>query len=117
MKRSAKRSLGMNWPGTFAELVAVPAEFAHPLPDDIPFEDADGIEPLAVALHAANLGDSREGDYAAAQPGGRVVALELGTGDARHALAGLESVPATLQTIAAAEDDGNITIALEGATP
>jgi threonine dehydrogenase-like Zn-dependent dehydrogenase len=96
-----------------------------------PFEDAVGIEPLAVGLHAADLGDIREGDHAAvivredrlsaAQRLGadRVVLVDprSGTGDARHALAGLESVPAALQAIAAAEDDGKITIALEGATP
>src|SRR5205823_4310222 len=48
----SKRSLGMNWPGAFAEFVAVPSEFAHPLPPEVASDDAVGIEPLAVALHA-----------------------------------------------------------------
>ena len=51
-----KRSLGMNAPGVFAELVAVPAEFVHPLPETLTFADAVGIEPLAVALHAFGAG-------------------------------------------------------------
>ena len=58
-----KRSLGMNWPGVFADFVAVQAEFAHPLPNEISIADAVGIEPLAVALHAitaAQLADGSE---------------------------------------------------------
>lgn len=51
----SKRSLGMNWPGAFAEFVAVPADFAHVLPAEISADDAVGIEPLAVALHAVKL--------------------------------------------------------------
>ncbi len=59
-----KRSLGMNWPGAFAELVAVPADFVHPLPEDVRIEDAVGIEPLAVALHAVDAAAVAEGDDA-----------------------------------------------------
>ena len=58
-----KRSLGMNWPGVFADFVTVQAEFAHPLPNEISIADAVGIEPLAVALHAitaAQLADGSE---------------------------------------------------------
>jgi threonine dehydrogenase-like Zn-dependent dehydrogenase len=65
-----KRSLGMNWPGAFAELVAVPAEFAHPLPDEVSHADGVGIEPLAVALHAVAL--ARVAD------GGRVAVVGCG---------------------------------------
>lgn len=57
-----KRSLGMNSPGVFAELVAVPADFVHPLPEDVRSEDAVGIEPLAVALHAVAAAAIAEGD-------------------------------------------------------
>jgi threonine dehydrogenase-like Zn-dependent dehydrogenase len=58
-----KRSLGMNWPGAFAEYVAVPAEFAHPLPPNSVSDDAVGIEPLAVALHAVQAGGVTEGEH------------------------------------------------------
>jgi len=57
-----KRSLGMNWPGTFAELLTIPAGFAHPIPPEIASGDAVGIEPLAVALHAVKVGSVAEGD-------------------------------------------------------
>jgi threonine dehydrogenase-like Zn-dependent dehydrogenase len=62
----SKRSLGMNWPGAFAEFVAVPSTFVHPLPPQIAADDAVGIEPLAVALHAVE---------AAAVPRGEQVAV------------------------------------------
>jgi 2-desacetyl-2-hydroxyethyl bacteriochlorophyllide A dehydrogenase len=53
---ASKRSLGMNAPGVFAELVAIDADFAHPLPTEIDLSDSVGIEPLAVALHAMRVG-------------------------------------------------------------
>jgi 2-desacetyl-2-hydroxyethyl bacteriochlorophyllide A dehydrogenase len=62
---SSKRSLGMNWPGTFAEFVAVPSGFAHPLPPEVAPNDAVGIEPLAVALHAVQAGAVSEGERVA----------------------------------------------------
>ena len=58
----SKRSLGMNWPGAFAEFVAVRSEFAHPLPPDLAADDAVGIEPLAVALHAVQTGAVSQGE-------------------------------------------------------
>ncbi|MBV9323932.1 MAG: alcohol dehydrogenase catalytic domain-containing protein [Chloroflexi bacterium] len=61
----SKRSLGMNWPGVFADLIAVPSEFAHPLPDRIRLEDAVGIEPLAVAWHAVAAAQVTEGSRVA----------------------------------------------------
>jgi threonine dehydrogenase-like Zn-dependent dehydrogenase len=60
-----KHSLGMNWPGTFADLVAVPSEFAHPVPPQVNVEDAVGVEPLAVALHAVRAGNAGEGNRVA----------------------------------------------------
>jgi threonine dehydrogenase-like Zn-dependent dehydrogenase len=45
----------MNAPGVFAEYVAIPAAFAHRVPDEVSAADAVGIEPLAVALHACDL--------------------------------------------------------------
>lgn len=66
-----KRSLGLNSPGVFAERVALPAEFVHPLPDEINAVDAVGIEPLAVAVHAFGVGS--------VQPGDRVAIIGCGT--------------------------------------
>jgi 2-desacetyl-2-hydroxyethyl bacteriochlorophyllide A dehydrogenase len=53
----SKRSLGLNWPGVFADLVAVPADFVHALPPSIGPTDAVGLEPLAVAVHAFRVGE------------------------------------------------------------
>lgn len=40
----------------------MPAEFAHPLPDDFPLTSGALIEPLAVALHAVRRGNVTAGD-------------------------------------------------------
>lgn len=42
--------------GAFAEFVAVPERVAHRLPETLAFTDAAMIEPLAVAVHAVDLG-------------------------------------------------------------
>ena len=47
--------LGMNLPGAFAEAVRVPQQQAYPLPDEMSWEQAAMVEPLAVSLRAANL--------------------------------------------------------------
>ncbi|HLZ30303.1 MAG TPA: zinc-binding dehydrogenase [Chloroflexota bacterium] len=60
-----KRSLGVSMPGAFADLVAIPAGFAHPLPDEIALRDAVLIEPLAVALHAWRLSEAQADDAVA----------------------------------------------------
>ncbi len=60
-----KRSLGLNTPGAFAEYVAVPVGFVHPVPAEIAPMDAVGLEPLAVAVHAFKLGEAAEGDAVA----------------------------------------------------
>ncbi len=57
-----KRSLGLNSPGVFAECVAVPADFVHPVPPEIGLLDAVGLEPLAVAVHAVGVGRVQAGD-------------------------------------------------------
>jgi L-iditol 2-dehydrogenase len=41
--------------GAFAEYVAVPQHILYRLPDNISFEQAAMVEPVAVALHALNL--------------------------------------------------------------
>src|SRR6056297_3663717 len=40
--------------GTFAEYVAVPGDFLHPLPDSLTDEDGAFLEPLSVAIQACN---------------------------------------------------------------
>ena len=40
--------------GTFAEYVALPGDFAHPVPDGVSDEEAAFVEPISVALQAAN---------------------------------------------------------------
>lgn len=60
-----KRSLGLNSPGVFAERVAVPADFVHPLPAEIGLLDAVGLEPLAVAVHAFGVGQAQAGERVA----------------------------------------------------
>ena len=49
---SDRRSLGFSVPGTLAERIAVPAEFAWEVPGDWSDEDAVCTEPLTVALAA-----------------------------------------------------------------
>jgi L-iditol 2-dehydrogenase len=57
-----KRSLGLNRPGAFADRVVVPAGFVHPVPDNVALQDAVGLEPLAVAVHAFSLGGASAGE-------------------------------------------------------
>jgi 2-desacetyl-2-hydroxyethyl bacteriochlorophyllide A dehydrogenase len=56
-----KRSLGLNAPGVFADRVAVPRDFVHPLPPAIDPLDGVGLEPLAVAVHALRVGSVSAG--------------------------------------------------------
>jgi 2-desacetyl-2-hydroxyethyl bacteriochlorophyllide A dehydrogenase len=60
-----KRSLGVNAPGLFAELAAVPAEFVHHVPATLAPRAAVLIEPLAVALHAFSVAHAASGDRVA----------------------------------------------------
>ncbi len=90
-----KRSLGVNVPGAFADVVAVPSEFVHPVPASIAPVDAVGLEPLAVAIHALGVGQIQAGDaivvigcgsegllltQAAAAMGARVLAVDVRAG-------------------------------------
>jgi len=50
--------------GAFAEYVAVPQHILYKLPDDVSFEHAAMVEPIAVALHAVNLTDISVNDTA-----------------------------------------------------
>ena len=64
-------SLGFNAPGTLAERIAVPAEFAWPAPENCTDADAVCVEPLSVA-HAAIR-------RAGVSPGGRCLVIGAGS--------------------------------------
>lgn len=48
--------------GAFAEYVAVPAHILYKIPDQVSFEDAAMVEPVAVAAHALNVSKFSVGD-------------------------------------------------------
>lgn len=66
-----KRIIGVNETGCFAEYLALPADFAHRLPETIAEDDAATIEPAAVALAALK----RSG----ANPDDAIAVIGLGT--------------------------------------
>jgi (R,R)-butanediol dehydrogenase/meso-butanediol dehydrogenase/diacetyl reductase len=53
--------LGAN-PGAYAESVVVRASMLVPIPDELSMEDGALVEPLAVALHGINVGDTELND-------------------------------------------------------
>jgi (R,R)-butanediol dehydrogenase / meso-butanediol dehydrogenase / diacetyl reductase len=70
-----RRSIGYGIPGAFAERLRIPRAVldgnVHKLPDELAFEDAALVEPLAVGVHAVGQAD--------AQPGQVALVLGLGT--------------------------------------
>ena len=54
--------LGLHVNGAFAEYVPAPARNCYELPDNVKFEEASTVEPLAVAVHAANRTPVKLGD-------------------------------------------------------
>jgi (R,R)-butanediol dehydrogenase/meso-butanediol dehydrogenase/diacetyl reductase len=70
-----RRSIGYGIPGAFAERLWIPNAVldgnVHKLPDELAFEDAALVEPLAVGVHAVG--------QANAQPGQVALVLGLGT--------------------------------------
>lgn len=55
-----RRGLGMmTTNGSNAEAVAVPQQLLYDLPDEVPWEQAALVEPLSVAMHAANMSPIR----------------------------------------------------------
>lgn len=48
--------------GTFAEYVAVAADFAHPVPDHVDNEAAAFVEPVSVGIQACRRADLKAGD-------------------------------------------------------
>jgi 2-desacetyl-2-hydroxyethyl bacteriochlorophyllide A dehydrogenase len=71
--------LGAN-PGGYAESVVVQASMLIPVPEQLSFEHAALVEPLAVALHGIDIGDAAPSDRCAvigAGPIGVMTALAL----------------------------------------
>ncbi len=50
--------------GAFAELVSVPAHILYKIPDNVTFEQAAMVEPVAVAAHAVNISGIKPGKSA-----------------------------------------------------
>lgn len=57
-----KRIIGLNEPGSFAEYITIPTNFAWKVPNEITDEDAVCIEPTAVAVHALFASKAKPGD-------------------------------------------------------
>ncbi len=65
-------AVGVTMPGGFAELVAMPAELAVPLPDELSLRDAAVMEPLSCCLHGLAVAGPCPGDRLAIIGGGTV---------------------------------------------
>jgi L-iditol 2-dehydrogenase len=63
--------------GSLAELVVVPADFAHPIPDSLSLQEAALVEPTAVAVHACRRAGLAPGDTCAILGAGPVGLLIL----------------------------------------
>lgn len=50
--------------GGLAEQIAVDQHWVHPIPDNLPLDEAALIEPLAVAYHAVERSEAKAGDVA-----------------------------------------------------
>lgn len=50
--------------GAFAQFVAIPSHILYKIPDNVSFEQAAMVEPVAVALHAINLSGAKINDTA-----------------------------------------------------
>ncbi|MFF9482421.1 zinc-dependent alcohol dehydrogenase family protein [Streptomyces sp. NPDC014733] len=57
------RAVGVTRDGGFAELVAVPASCAYPLPDGLPAAAAGLVEPLSCAVHGLSRLPRRPGEH------------------------------------------------------
>ncbi len=70
--------IGIDSPGALQGLWTVPAHTLHRLPENLSFEQAALIEPVAVACHDVRLGEVKEAEYVVVQgagPIGLLVAL------------------------------------------
>jgi L-iditol 2-dehydrogenase len=135
-----RQVLGVSTPdfrreGAFAEYVAVPAHLTYRLPENIPFEHAAMIEPLAVAVHAVSLAqltaDSKCAVFGAGMIGTLVLQVLRATGVASigivdiddSRLAGASELGATHTVNAKKEDpatqlaDCDVVFEAVGSTP
>jgi len=58
--------------GAFAEYVSVPAHILYKIPDNVSFEQAAMVEPIAVAAHAVNISRIQPGESAVVAGAGMV---------------------------------------------
>jgi len=58
----ARRHVGIDFPGAFAQYVKVPNRACYKISDSMSFEEAALAEPLSVGTHAASLANVRDGD-------------------------------------------------------
>lgn len=63
--------------GTFAEYAAVAEDFAHPVPDNMTDDQGALVEPVAVGLHAVNVGGVRAGNSVAILGAGPIGLLTM----------------------------------------
>ncbi len=66
-------------PGAYVEYMAVPSDFVFPIAERMNFDDAAMIEPLAVAVHAVNLGKVKPGASIAVLGAGSIGLLTMQT--------------------------------------
>lgn len=80
--------------GAFAEYVSVPEHILYPIPDSLPFDLAAMVEPVSVAVHAANLTPVTLGDSCLVVGAGMIGLLTMqairARGCARVAIADLD---------------------------
>lgn len=64
--------IGIDSPGAMQELWTVPAHTLHRLPENLSFEQAALIEPMAVACHDVRLGEVKAGEFCVVLGGGPI---------------------------------------------
>jgi 2-desacetyl-2-hydroxyethyl bacteriochlorophyllide A dehydrogenase len=93
--------------GAFAELVAVPAHILYCIPENVTFEQAAMVEPVAVAAHAVNISKISPGQSA----------LVVGTGMVGSFVVKMLEIAGADPVIAIDLDEGKLEMAREyGAT-
>jgi len=58
----ARRHVGLDFPGAFAEHVKMPGRACYRIPDSMPFDVATLAEPMSVGVHAVRVGSIDEQD-------------------------------------------------------
>ncbi|HEY5465465.1 MAG TPA: alcohol dehydrogenase catalytic domain-containing protein, partial [Clostridia bacterium] len=66
-----------NFPGAFAEYVAVPQRILYPLPENVTFEFAAMVEPLSIAFHAIRRSPVSLGNTAVVVGAGMIGSLVI----------------------------------------